>query len=153
MLQRRLSNCKASGAWIIPEMTEYLSVVQREECQEKGWGGWQSGQEGSCAHVRPGADVSPVRAGMPGTSFELAWPHLPLGRGPEECRREGVAGGMKWSSEGRGGHFAVDVLNGHTEDLPGPGKLRPAQIVAGFMRGAGGWQEWALWSAVGPGKL
>ena len=51
------------------------------------------------------------------------------------------------------GTVVVDVLNGHTEDLPGPGKLRPTQIVAGFMRGAGGWQEWAVWLAVAPGKL
>lgn len=33
------------------------------------------------------------------------------------------------------GTSVVDVPNGHTEESPGPGKLRPAQIVAGFMRG------------------
>lgn len=52
-------------------------------------------------HVRPGA----VWGGMLGTSFELAWPQLLLGHGPEEYRWEGVAGGIKWSCEGRGGHF------------------------------------------------
>lgn len=34
------------------------------------------------------------------------------------------------------GTSAVVVPNRHTEESPGPGKLRPAQIVAGFMRGS-----------------
>lgn len=51
------------------------------------------------------------------------------------------------------GPSAVIVPNGHTEESPGPGKLKPTQKVAGFMRGTVGWQEWAGWSALAPGKL